>query len=143
MSERPKRTTPGIVILHGPFLREVDELADASVPLIPPVDLYETRDCYVLSAELPGVEKEDVHVEVRESELTIWGERKVEAYCCDESYHRVEGIRGRFHRTLSLPEAVEDDARIKATLKNGILHVELPKAGRSRSIAVQASRSER
>ncbi len=132
MAVKPKRNPPGMVILQGP-----------SVPLIPPVDLYETPDCYVLSAELPGVEKEDVHVEVRDSELTIWGERKVDTSCCDESYHRVEGIRGRFHRTFSLPEAVADDSRIKATLRDGVLHVELPKIARDRSIAVQPSRPER
>lgn len=132
-----------MVILRDSFLTDGDKLADGSIPLIPPVDLYETRDCYVLSAELPGLESEDVHVEVRGSQLSIWGERKVDACCSDESYHRLEGIRGRFHRTFSLPEAMDNDTRIHATLNAGVLHVELVKSSKSRKITVQPSRTGR
>jgi len=99
-------------------------------PLSPPVDLYETKDCYVLNAELPGVDAADVHVEVHGSRLTIWGERKVDACCSEENYHRLEGIRGRFHRTFNLPETVAENCRIQASLKNGVLHVEVPKSSR-------------
>jgi HSP20 family protein len=100
-------------------------------PLSPPVDLYETKDCYVLNAELPGVEVENVHVEVHGSQLTIWGERKMDACCSSENYHRLEGIRGRFHRTFSLPEAIPADSPLQASLKNGVLRVELPKPRRN------------
>ncbi len=140
---RTKRNMPGLVILHDSFLTERDQTAEGALPLVPPVDLYETQDFYVLNAELPGVQREDVHVEVRGAELSIWGERKVDNYCCEENYHRLEGIRGRFHRTFLLPEVMEDDARIQATLKNGVLHVELSKSSKSKSITIQPERPDR
>jgi len=140
---KQRRNVPGLVILHDSFLREGDKLAEGSLALIPPVDLYETRDCYVLSAELPGVESEDIHVEVRGSELSIWGERKVDSCCSDESYHRLEGIRGRFHRTFSLPETLDDNARISASLRDGVLHVKLAKSSKSRNITIQPLRAGR
>jgi HSP20 family protein len=105
------------------------------------VDLYETKDCYVLSAELPGVERDEVHVEVRGSELTIWGERKNDsACCCDENYHRLEGIRGRFCRSFALPGAVAEKANIQATLTNGVLQVEIEKSSRKIAIEPDAKR---
>jgi HSP20 family protein len=140
---KQRRNVPGLVILHDSFLQEGDKLVEGSLPLIPPVDLYETPGCYVLSAELPGVESEDVHVEVRGSELTIWGERKVDSCCSEESYHRLEGIRGRFHRTFSLPEALDDNARISASLNDGVLHVVIPRSSKSRKISIQSLRAER
>jgi HSP20 family protein len=137
---KSKRNIPELVILHDAFLDEADRLTDAALPLNPPVDLYETQDCYVLNAELPGVEKEDVQVEVRGTELTIWGERKLDACCCDENYHRLEGIRGRFHRTFALPEMMDVNARIHATLKDGVLRVELAKPAHPRNIAIKSGR---
>jgi HSP20 family protein len=111
--------------------------------MIPPVDLYETPHCYLLSAELPGVKGEDVHVEVKGSELSIWGERKASVCCSDESYHRLEGIKGKFHRTFSLPEALEEDAKINATLQDGVLQVELPKSSKSKNITIRSARDGR
>jgi HSP20 family protein len=140
---KQRRNVPGLVILHDSFLHEGDKLAEGSLALVPPVDLYETRDRYVLSAELPGVESEDVHVEVRGSELTIWGERKVDSCCCEESYHRLEGIRGRFHRTFSLPETLDDNTKIRASLRDGVLHVELAKSSKSRNIIIQSPHAGR
>lgn len=138
---KSKGNVPGLVILRGSFVGENDKLSDASLPLVPPADLYETRDCYVLNAELPGVESEDVHVEVRGAELCIWGERKVDNCCLEESYHRLEGIRGRFHRSFRLPEALAEDALIHAALKDGVLHVEIAKTSKSKSISIERSRA--
>lgn len=140
---KSKRNLPGLVILHGSFLNEGDQMAEGAMPLVPPVDLYETADFYVMNAELPGVESNDIHVEVRGAELLIWGERKVDSCCCDENYHRMEGIRGRFHRTFLLPEVLDADARIHATLKDGVLHVELSKSSKLRDIRIQSGRAGR
>ena len=140
---KTKRNLAGLVILRDSFLAEGDQTAEGALPLVPPVDLYETQDCYVLTAELPGVERTDVHVEVDGAELSIWGERRVDACCSDENYHRLEGIRGRFHRTFLLPEAMDEDAKIHATLQNGVLHVELSKSSKSRKISVQSERPGR
>jgi HSP20 family protein len=116
--------------------------ADGALPLVPPVDLYETQDCYVLNAELPGVDRADVHVEVRGAELCIWGERRMDSYCCEENYHRLEGIRGRFHRTFLLPEVMDEAAKIHATLKDGVLRVELSKSSKG-NILIQSERASR
>ncbi len=140
---RVKRNPPGLVLLRDSFLCDGDKLRESAIPLIPPVDLYETPDSYALDAELPGVESGDVHVEVRGSELTIWGERKMDACCSDESYHRLEGIRGRFHRTFSLPQAVNENTSIHAALKDGVLHVELAKSSTPKEIQIRCSRGGR
>ena len=143
MAGKTKRHMPCRVLFRGSFLSEGDKLADGSLLMIPPVDLYETPDCYMLSAELPGVESEDVHVEVHGSELSIWGERKVEVCCADESYHRLEGLKGRFYRTFSLPDAFDDDAGIQATLHDGVLQVALTKSSKCKNIKIQVPQDGR
>jgi len=134
---KPKRNLPELGMLRDAFLEEADRIADASLPLNPPVDLYETQDCYVLNVELPGVRREDIHVEVSGAELSIRGERRVDACCSDENYHRLEGIRGRFHRTFLLPETLDAKSRIQANLKDGVLHLELSKCNKSRNIDIK------
>ena len=99
---------------------------------IPPVDIYETEDSYVLTAELPGVDQPDVKIEVAGSELTMRGEP-----CTEENYHRLETARGKFLRTFSLPEKVNSEA-ITANLKDGVLEVRLPKAAAGRTISIQS-----
>jgi HSP20 family protein len=95
----------------------------------PPVDIYETDDSFVVTVEIPGVERNDVRVEVSGSELSISGNRGFDAVCSKESYHRLEGVRGRFRRSFSLPEPL-DSARVTANLKDGVLRVVLPKTSR-------------
>jgi HSP20 family protein len=93
----------------------------------PPVDIYETEEHYVLKAELPGVKREDIDIEVSGCEISLKGERRAEPTGAPpESYHRLEGVRGRFHRVFSLPESL-DKKEILATLRNGVLEVKLPK----------------
>jgi HSP20 family protein len=140
---KTKRHMPCRVLFRGSCLSEGDKLADGSLLMIPAVDLYETPDCYMLSAELPGVESEDVHVEVRGTEISIWGERKVEVCCSDESYHRLEGLKGRFCRTFSLPEAFDEDASIKATLSDGVLQVALHKSSKRKNIRIRVPQDGR
>ncbi len=107
-----------------------------TVSWIPPVDIYETDDSYILTAELPGVEQPDIKIEVRGSELTIRGERRFLPPCAEENYHRLETVRGRFMRTFTLPDKLNSEA-ITANLKDGVLEVHLPKTGTGRSIAIQ------
>jgi len=95
----------------------------------PPVDIYETDDSFVVTVEIPGVEPNDVRVEVSGSELSISGNRGFDAVCSKESYHRLEGVRGRFRRSFSLPEPL-DIARVTANLKDGVLRVVLSKTSR-------------
>ena len=95
----------------------------------PPVDLYETADEYVLTAELPGLTREQIDIHAEERRIVIRGARGAtpgrDIPC--EQYHRVERGHGRFSRAFSLPESIEVDA-VTADLKDGILTVAIPKA---------------
>jgi len=103
-------------------------MIEDAVIWVPPMDIYELDNMYVVNAELPGVEKRDIRIQISGLELSIRGERKFDPICARESYERLEGHRGRFSRTFSLPEAV-DHRRVKMELMNGVLHVILPKSG--------------
>ena len=94
---------------------------------IPPVDIYETGDSIVIKAELPGISKEDITLEVKENTLSIKGEKKFEKDVKEESYHRVERSYGAFQRAFALPSTVQQD-KVKAKFRDGILEVTLPKA---------------
>ena len=93
---------------------------------MPNVDIHETKDAICVRAELPGVEKEAVHVEVKEGVLSLRGERKFEKEVDEESYHRIERSYGTFHRSFTLPSSV-DAEKVTARMKDGVLEVDLPK----------------
>src|SRR5216110_2343517 len=92
----------------------------------PPADITEDDKEYLIKAELPEMEKEDVKVTVENGVLTISGERKFEKEEKKKKYHRVERGYGSFVRTFALPEDADAD-RVKAQFKQGILEVHLPK----------------
>lgn len=92
----------------------------------PAVDIYEKTDSVVVKAELPGVEKDQISVEVKNGILTLRGERKFERDVKEESYHRIERAYGSFLRSFSLPVSVDQD-QVSARFKDGVLEVELPK----------------
>ena len=92
----------------------------------PPVDIYETGDGIVLKIELPGVNKDDVSVEVKDNVLTLKGERLLDPEIKDEHYYRKERSFGKFNRSFSLQESIKPDL-IKASFKDGVLTVEVPR----------------
>ena len=92
----------------------------------PAVDIYETEEAIVFKAELPGINKEDVSVEVKDNVLTIKGERAEEKAVNDENYFRRERCFGVFSRSFNLQQTVAPE-NIKAKFKNGILEVTIPK----------------
>src|SRR5215213_9239233 len=95
----------------------------------PPVDLYETATEYVLTAELPGLSRDQIEIHAEDSRIIIRGARAASSgrdIPC-EQYHRVERGHGRFSRAFALPEPIAVDA-ISADLKDGILTVTIPKA---------------
>ena len=93
---------------------------------VPPMDLVEAGEEFVLKADLPGLAESDVKIEVEDTTLTISGERKSEHESKDEGYYRLERATGAFSRSLTLPEGV-DLEQIKATFDNGVLEVRIPK----------------
>jgi len=107
----------------------------------PPVNLFETDEGYVLTAELPGVPPESVDVSIEGSTVTLSGERKIEyAAGNGTAVHRRERQSGTFRRGFELPTEIDID-RAKATHKNGVLTLDLPKspASKPRQITIETS----
>ena len=100
----------------------------------PPVDILESRDSYLIRAELPGIKKEDIpRIQGRRANLS--GEKKFEEPAEGVTYHRSERASGKFTRSFHLPQAIKQEG-ISATFRDGILEVHVPKAdeaNRSRS----------
>jgi HSP20 family protein len=93
----------------------------------PAVDIKETADSFVVSAELPGMNKQDIQVELENNTLSIKGERKFERKDEAENYHFVERSYGSFYRSFALPRNIKGEA-ISAEYKDGVLQVTLPKS---------------
>ena len=92
----------------------------------PPVDVKETDDSFTLTADIPGLTKKEVTVNVADGIVSISGERKFEDEKESDNYHYRERRYGSFLRTFNLPETVKED-EITASFKNGTLSIELPK----------------
>jgi len=92
----------------------------------PTVDIYETDEAIILKAELPGIKKEDVSVEINDNVLTLKGERVEDKEIKEGSYFRKERCFGTFSRAFNLQYRVQPD-KIKAKFKDGILEIEIPK----------------
>jgi HSP20 family protein len=103
-----------------PFARTFNEMWS------PSVDISETKDDFVVKAELPGLEAKDVNVSISGDVLTIKGEKKSEEEEKDEHYHRVERYSGSFQRVFQLPSGVKAD-KVEANFDKGVLKVILPK----------------
>jgi HSP20 family protein len=92
----------------------------------PQVDIYETKDQILLDAELPGMNKEDIHLTFENNVLTLSGERRFEKDVEGQNYHRVERSYGSFTRSFTLPNTVSWEG-ITAEYRNGVLHLSLQK----------------
>jgi HSP20 family protein len=103
-----------------PFARTFNEMWS------PSVDISETKDDFVVKAELPGLEAKDVNVSISGNVLTIKGEKKAEEEEKDEHYHRIERYSGSFQRVFQLPSGVKAD-KVEANFDKGVLKVTLPK----------------
>jgi HSP20 family protein len=112
------------------MFRDIDRTRTAqnfiSSQWTPPVDIFEAGDLYVLKLEVPEVDKESIDITMEGNELTVTGERKIEEGTEGEQYLRMERGYGTFTRSFSLTQAI-DASGIKASIKDGILRVELPK----------------
>ena len=93
---------------------------------VPPMDLVETEDHLVLKADLPGLDSDDVNIEVKDGVLTVSGERKTEHEERADGFYRVERAFGSFSRSMSLPDHV-DAGGISASFDKGVLEVRIPK----------------
>jgi HSP20 family protein len=92
----------------------------------PSSDISETDKEYVIRAQLPGVKKDDIKVNLQEGLVTIEGERKQEKEEKNEKFHRVESVYGSFARSFSLPDNVKAEA-VRCDYQDGVLTVHIPK----------------
>jgi len=104
---------------------------------VPAVDIRETDDALLVQAELPGLEKKEVNLEIKEGVLTISGERRYEKDVNEDNVHRIERSYGSFSRSFSLPNNIDTD-KVHASMKNGVLEIRLPKreSARAKAIAI-------
>jgi HSP20 family protein len=131
-----------------PFSREVDRLFDAFLGQadregrrwVPPVDLVEAEDHFVLKADLPGLTQDDVSIEVQDGTLSISGERKAEHEQRERGWYRIERSFGSFSRSLTLPEGVDPDG-IQAEFRDGVLEVRIPKPEERKPRRIEISAS--
>jgi len=93
----------------------------------PSIDVYEEGDNIIVKAEIPGVKKEDISVTLSDDTLTISGKKSEEKEVKKENYYRKEIRSGSFSRSFTLPARVDKD-KVKATYKDGVLQLVLPKA---------------
>jgi HSP20 family protein len=107
---------------------------------VPALDVAETEDRFVITAELPGVKPDEVDISVENSVLTITGERKFYSETKEEDFHRIERRFGSFARSITLP-SVADPERIQASFDDGVLTVEIPKReeAKPRKIQIKAT----
>jgi len=96
---------------------------------VPAMDLVETDDHLVLRADLPGLSRDDVEIEIKDGVLTVAGERRADHEEKSEGFYRVERSFGRFSRSMTLPDGIDADT-IAAEFDDGVLEVRIPKPER-------------
>ena len=104
----------------------------------PAVDILESKDAYLIRAELPGMKKEDFDLELKDGTLTLSGERKGEEPADGVKYRSVERVAGKFSRSFHLSRTVRQDG-IKATYRDGILEIHVPKAEEAKPRQIEVS----
>ena len=102
----------------------------------PPIDIYETNEAFILTAEVPGVKSTDIDIKVISETLLLRGERRWEPEAHHELYHRLESSYGKFERSFSLSESIDTNG-ITAELEQGVLKLTLPKHSKRSGQTVQ------
>lgn len=103
---------------------------------VPAMDLAETEEHLILRADLPGLRRDDVEIEVKDGVLTISGERRAQQEERSEGFHRIERAFGTFSRSLTLPKGV-DAEKVAAEFEDGVLEVRIPKPEDTKPVRVQ------
>ena len=104
----------------------------------PTLDLYDEKDRFLVSVELPGMKKDEINVSFQDGVLTVSGERKHEHEGKEGQTFRSERYFGKFQRSVTLPASV-DAAKINATYKDGVLTLDLPKAEEAKPKQIQVN----
>jgi HSP20 family protein len=123
-------------LMEAPWTRWSAIAGDVS----PAMDIYEEGNDIVVKAEIPGMKKEEIHVDINEKAVTVSGEKKKEEKVERKDYVHLERTYGSFARTFALPAEVQTD-KARATFKDGVLELRVPKtaeaARRTRKVAIE------
>ncbi len=105
----------------------------------PAVDTYETPETIIMTADLPGLSREDIEIQIRDNTLTLRGERRFAKDMQQENYLRIERAYGAFQRNFTLPATVQQE-KVRAIFRDGVLELTLPKAeeAKPKKIAIEA-----
>lgn len=103
-----------------------DALSARRDNFVPSIDISETEDQFLISAELPGMKKEDITISLENGRLSISGERNIKSEENGKKYHRVETSYGSFERSFQLPDNVDEES-ISASYENGLLDISIQK----------------
>jgi HSP20 family protein len=132
--------------LDWPFRRLFEDFVQGLEPglpelwsegrFVPAVDVSEDADGVTLTAEIPGMSREDIEVTVDNGVLTLAGEKRTEETREETGYHRTERRYGRFERRIRMPQYVDVDS-IDATYKDGVLTLRMPRAEAAKARSVQ------
>lgn len=131
----PRYNVPARRLSPFSLLSDFDRLFGGTRPVTPKreafrqaprIDVHEAEEAWRIDAELPGLERDDLSVDVEDGVLTISGEHKSDSGGEEAGFRHLERYRGNFRRSLRLPEGVESES-VKAAYKNGILTVTVPK----------------
>jgi HSP20 family protein len=109
---------------------------------VPPLDVYETEDRYLITAELAGMTTGDVDITVEENVLTLRGERRFYGDVPEEAFHRIERRFGPFQRRVGLPQG-SDTQHIEASMADGLLTIEVAKAAQAKPVRVEVRTGSR
>jgi HSP20 family protein len=111
-----------------------------SAPSFPAMNVWAGENSALITAEIPGIDKKDLEINVTGNTLTVSGERKLEDLPEGARYHRQERAHGKFSRSIQLPYTV-DVQKVKANFKNGVLKIDLPRVEeeKPKKITVKAS----
>jgi HSP20 family protein len=104
----------------------------------PAVDVQETDDAFVVTADIPGLKKEDIVIEILEDTVSIQGTRKNESEEKKDNYHRIERSYGSFKRSFQVPGGFAHD-NVKATFTDGVLTLNLPKVEEQKPKQIEVS----
>ncbi|MFT3863392.1 MAG: Hsp20/alpha crystallin family protein [Solirubrobacterales bacterium] len=129
-------------LFDGFFGRREAGQTGAARRWVPAMDLVETDDRLVLRADLPGLERGDIDIEVKDNVLTVSGERKAEHEQRGEGFHRIERSFGRFSRSLGLPRGI-DAKSVTANFENGVLEVRMPKPEERKATRIEIATEAR
>jgi len=118
--------------------RSPEDMESGLYPWFPLVDISENENEIFVSAEIPGMNKEDIKINLQENVLTLKGEKRQEGDDQKKNFHRIERTYGSFERSFSLPTSIQVD-KVKATYKDGLLTILLPKAEEVKPKAIEVN----